>query len=441
MIEVVMPQLGLTMEKGTIVRWLKQEGQEVRRGEPLFQVESDKAVLEVESPGTGFLRKVLVPQGGTVPVLAVVAHIAETEEELHLPHRVAPEAAAVSPPAKPEPTVSGPAAFRAPAEGPPGRKVASPRARRLAREEGVDLAQVRGSGPGGRVVEEDVLAYLKSRPKATPVARKVAAEAGLALEEVQGTGPGGRVVREDVERALAAQAAAAPPAVSKRVPVAGLRKIIAERMAASHQTTARVTLMMEADASAFVRLRNQLNGYLAESPGLRLGYNDLLVKIAAQALEDFPAMNAQWAGEEIRLLRDVHVGLAVDTDRGLVVVVVRNANQKGLSAIATELRTLVERARVGGSPPDDLSGGTFTVTNLGMYEVDAFTPIINLPESAILGVGRIKERPAAVDGEVGVRQMVWLSLTFDHRVVDGAHAARFLQRIKKLIEQPYLLLT
>ena len=152
-------------------------------------------------------------------------------------------------------------------------------------------------------------------------------------------------------------------------------------------------------------------------------------------------MNAQWAGEEIRLLREVHVGLAVDTDRGLVVVVVRNANQKGLSAIATELRTLVERARVGGSLPDDLSGGTFTVTNLGMYEVDAFTPIINLPESAILGVGRIKERPAAVDGEVCVRQMVWLSLTFDHRVVDGAHAARFLQRIKKLIEQPYLLLT
>ncbi|MGQ9584621.1 MAG: dihydrolipoamide acetyltransferase family protein [Anaerolineae bacterium] len=438
--EVILPKLGQTMERGAIVRWLKGEGEEVRRGETLFTLESDKAVLEVEARASGVLRKVLVPAGVAVPVLTVVGLIAETMDE-DISQYVSQEPAS--------PTVS---VVQAVAEGPrgetppspgqearPGRVVASPRARRVAEEAGVDLAQVRGTGPGGRIVEEDVLAYLEKRSKATPVARKVAAEAGLPLEGVRGTGPGSRVVKEDVERALAVQTAATP-AVSERVPVTGLRKIIAERMQASHQTTARVTLTTEADATRLVEVREGLKEALAGELGFAVSYNDLLVKVAACALKEFPVMGARWAEEAMVYPEGVHVGLAVDTERGLLVPVVRDADQRGIASIARERKVLVERALAGQSLPDDLSGGTFTVTNLGMYEVDAFTPIINLPESAVLGVGRIRAKPVVLNGEICVRQMVWLSLTFDHRVVDGGPAARFLRRIKELTEQPYLLL-
>jgi len=226
-------------------------------------------------------------------------------------------------------------------------------------------------------------------------------------------------------------------------------------MVEGHSTTAPVTLTMEVDATNFVALRESLKASLADELGFNIGYNDLLIKLVARALREFPYMNARlehdpllphrekhrgWGSDVIRHLREVHIALAVDTDRGLLVPVVHDADRKGLTEIAQELREVVERARVGKALPDELSGSTFTITNLGMFEIDAFTPIINLPETAIMGVGRIKDRPAVVDGELCVRQTMWLSLTFDHRLVDGAPAARFLQRIKQLIEEPYLLL-
>jgi len=222
--------------------------------------------------------------------------------------------------------------------------------------------------------------------------------------------------------------------------MSGVRAVIAQRMRESHQTTAPVTLTTEADATAFVELRERLKAGLAAELGFDIGYNDLLIRLVAHALRQFPYMNARLDGERVRHLREVHLALAVDTDRGLLVPVVRNADRKGVAEIAREVRGLAERARTGKALPDELSGSTFTITNLGMHEVDAFTPIINLPEAAILGVGRIKARPAVVEGEMCARQTMWLSLTFDHRLVDGAPAARFLQRIKQLIENPYLLL-
>ena len=209
-------------------------------------------------------------------------------------------------------------------------------------------------------------------------------------------------------------------------------------MQQSHQTTAPVTLTTEADATAFVELRERLKVKLAGDLGFNVGYNDLLIKLVAQALREFPYMNARLEAESIRHLDAVHVALAVDTDRGLLVPVIRDADRKGVAEIACELRELVERARGGKALPDELSGSTFTITNLGMHEIDAFTPLINLPEAAVLGVGRIKARPAVVDEELCVRQTVWLSLTFDHRLVDGAPAARFLKYVKDLIEDPYL---
>jgi pyruvate dehydrogenase E2 component (dihydrolipoamide acetyltransferase) len=448
--QVIMPKLGQTMEEGAIVEWIRKEGDPVSRGDLLFTVESDKAVLEVESTARGFLRKILVPEGQTVKVLTVVALITRTADE-ELPASSLDQPGIQSATAQP---TTEPTALDAPhtpqqteqaaAGQPAGRIFASPRARRSAREKGVDLALVSGTGPRGRIVEADVLAHHAARPKATPVARKTAAALGIDLGSVTATGAGGRITKTDVEAAAPApsrQLAAMPKADT--TPLTGLRRIIAERMADSHSTTARVTLVTEADATVLVTLREQLRASVAEEWGFAPGFNDLLCLVVARALGEFPYMNARYSedGQAIDRIPYVNLGLAVDTDRGLLVPVIRNADALGLRALGNEFRALVERARAGKSLPDDLTGGTFTITNLGMYEVDAFTPIINLPEAAILGAGRIQSKPVVHDGQIVIREMWTLSLAFDHRLVDGAPAARFLQRIKHLVENPYLLLT
>ncbi|MCR4407126.1 MAG: 2-oxo acid dehydrogenase subunit E2 [Anaerolineae bacterium] len=431
--EVILPVLGETMNEGTIVEWVKKEGDPVERGDILFVIESDKATLEVEAPTKGFLRQILVPAGQTVPVLTVVALITTTaDEDLAACVTVSGSEAQVAEAAEPitiEPVTFEPATLKPETWQPETRIFASPRARKLAREKGVDLALVTGTGPNGRIVEQDVLTYVD-------------------MTTVSGTGVSGRVVKADVEAAAQAAVVSPPPASAveglavESVPLTGLRRIIAERMATSARTTARVTLVTEADATAFVEVREQLKAKVGGEWGFAPGYNDLLGLIVARALREFPYMNARLStdGQTIERWPVVNLGMAVDTERGLLVPVIRNADQKGLRAFGTELRALVERARAGRSLPDDLTGGTFTITNLGMYDIDAFTPIINPPETAILGVGRIQPKPVARDGEIVVRQMWTLSLAFDHRLVDGAPAARFLQRIKQLIENPYLLL-
>jgi pyruvate dehydrogenase E2 component (dihydrolipoamide acetyltransferase) len=229
--------------------------------------------------------------------------------------------------------------------------------------------------------------------------------------------------------------------VLERIPLKGVRAVIAQRMAASVHTTARVTLVSEVDATHFVEMRERLKQQVAEEWGFAPGYNDLLAKIVANALRKFPYMNARLTEDAIELLAHVNIGIAVDTERGLLVPVVRDVDRKSLRQFGEELRQLIERARAGRALPDDLTGGTFTITNLGTYDIDAFTPVINLPEAAILGVGRIAPKVVVRDGQMVIRQMVTLSLAFDHRLVDGAPAARFLQYIKQLVEEPYLLVT
>jgi pyruvate dehydrogenase E2 component (dihydrolipoamide acetyltransferase) len=449
--EVILPKLGQTMDEGVIVEWVKREGDPVKRGDLLFTVESDKAVLDVEATARGFLRKILVPSGQTVPVLKVVAIMTRKADEDISGYddsgAQADKAGALE--AAPQPVASE----SRPVQPGTGRIVASPRARKTAREKGVDLAPVTGTGPGGRIVEKDVLEYVASQPKVTPVAARVAEALGVDLGSVSGSGVSGRIMKEDIVAVAApvpapgapppeaAPAAESVPAVETEA-LTGLRRIIAERMAASHAETARVTLVTEADAVAFVEAREQLKATVTEEWGFAPGYNDLLALVVARALREFPYMNARLNadGTSIQRLPTVNLGMAVDTERGLLVPVIRDAGRKGLRAFGTEFRALVERARVAKSLPDDLTGGTFTITNLGMYDVDAFTPIINLPEAAILGAGRIQLKAVVQDGEVVARQMWTLSLVFDHRVVDGAPAARFLQRIKQLVENPFLLL-
>ena len=448
--KVILPKLGQTMEEGTIVEWLKKEGDPVNRGDVLFQIESDKAVLESEARARGVLLKILVDKGQKAPVLTVVGIIGDPDEDISdlLSEIQGGPAATVSPvpggePAAPKPqevavATAEPSPVDARREG--GRIPASPRARRAAREKGVELGLVSGSGPNGRIVEKDVLAFLERQPAATPLARKVAAEVGVALEQVPAAGA--RIRAAEVRAAAVQPQVSRPPitAEAEVVPMAGVRAIIADRMATSAQTTAAVTLQSVVDATEFVSLRAKLKEAFADELGFSLGYNDLIALIVARCLAEFPYMNVQLGTDGIHHLKEVNVGMAVDSERGLLVPVIRNADRMRLKELAKTFRELVSRAREGKALPDDLTGGTFTITNLGMFGVDQFTPIINLPECAILGVGRIRREPTVLDGEVVVRQRMWLSLTFDHRLVDGAPAARFLQAIMRYVENPYLLL-
>jgi len=469
-VEVYIPKFGQTVEEVKLLQWLAEDGAAVKKGQEILEIETDKTTFFVEAEGAGTLHRGPYQVDQTIPVLTVVAIIGAKDEAFKAEAEVEAEAeteAKVE--VKVEPEVASTLALTS-----TSKVAVSPRARKLAAEKGVDLTTagiIPTGGEGVRIAERDVLAYLASAPKATPVAQKLAAETGVDLRSVIGTGPGGKITKEDVEQAVsqgsrgageqgsAARGAVELPAssfqqpatsfqlpaadVTERLPLKGVRAIIADRMGTSVHTTARVTLMMEIDATEFVALRERLKIKVTEALGFAPGYNDLLAKMVANALRKFPAMNARLAPDAVELLAHVNMGMAVDTERGLLVPVIRDADRKSLHQFGSEFREMVDRARKGRSLPDDLSGGTFTITNLGMYDVDAFTPVINLPEAAILGVGRIQpkwvykpESPAAPV----LRQMWTLSLVFDHRLVDGAPAAKFLQYIKGLIEEPYLLL-
>lgn len=449
-IEFFIPQLGQTVEEVTLVKWLVPDGAKVSQGQEVMEVETDKAVFPVEANARGYIHFGPYQEGQVLPVLTVVAIIGKEDEKFAAPTQAA-ETAAEDTTQAPVPAESL-AAESSPAQAASEEThtFASPRARKLAEEKGINLSEVSPTGYGGiRVAERDVMAYLSQAPKATPLAQRIAVDKGVDLRTLSGTGPGGKIVKEDVQRATqpapapvtAAPAAPLPPAeVTERIPLKGVRGIIANRMGASVHTTARVTLLMDVDATEFVAARERIKARVEKDWGYAPGYNDLLAKIVAGALRKFPYMNARLAADAIELLGRVNIGMAVDTERGLLVPVIRDADQKSLRDFGSEFRTMVDRARNGRALPDDLSGGTFTITNLGMFDVDAFTPVINLPEAAILGVGRIAPKVVPYKGEIAIRQTWTLSLVFDHRLVDGAPAARFLQYIKQLIEEPFLLI-
>ncbi len=317
----------------------------------------------------------------------------------------------------------------------------SPRAKKLAAESHIDWTRIQPTGnEGKRIIERDVVKFLAARLRVSPVAVKIAGETGIDLKQIQGSGPGGRIMKTDVLQAVESETSLGSSSeVSKVIPLSGIRGVIYSRMAESTQSTSRVTLFMEADATRFVELREMLRTKFAKDWGFATGYNDLLAKICGQALREFPYMNARVNGSQIEWLKAIHMGMAVDTDRGLVVPVIRNVNQKSLHQFGEEFRSLVEKAHSGALLPDEMNGGTFTITNLGGQDVIAFTPVINLPQAAILGVGKITPALAMKDGQVVEYQKLILSLVFDHRIVDGAPAARFLQWIKDRIEYPELL--
>jgi pyruvate dehydrogenase E2 component (dihydrolipoamide acetyltransferase) len=434
--DVLVPPLGQTVDTVTLVAWYKEEGEAVAAGEMLFAIETDKATLDIEAPASGVLQRVSARPGDQVQVLSAIAAIAAADERADAPRPAGQKVGAAAPAPQARPSAAGAAtAETQPADRGP-RTFISPRASRLAVAQGVPLGELRATGPEGAIVERDVRAYLAAQPEAaiSPVARRVAEAAGVDWRQVAGSGPGGRVMRQDVQRAIDT-AEVTEGEVAETIPVQSIRAVIAERMLQSAVSTARVTLTAEADATALVTLRGELN-----EDGVGVSYNDLLLYILGRALRDHPRLNASMVGDTIQVWQRIHVGLAVDTDRGLLVPVVRDVDRKGLAELAEETRALAQRAQAGQSSPEELRGGTFTLTNLGMYGIDAFTPLINMPESAILGVGRIKKQPAIVGDQVVARHMVWLSLSFDHRLVDGAPAARFLQRVVQLVERPHLMM-
>jgi pyruvate dehydrogenase E2 component (dihydrolipoamide acetyltransferase) len=439
--EFFIPQLGQTVEEVTLVGWLVKDGEKISQGQAVMEVETDKAVFPVEANAKGYIHLGPYKEGDVLPVLTVVAIIGKQEDTFEV-QGAAPAAAGPEPvPAEKAAAEVASGAETRPVES-SDRIFVSPRARKLAAETSVDVSRVTPTGYEGlRVTERDVRNYLSQQPKVTPVAQRMAADVGVDLHEVTGSGPGGRIVKQDVARAVQPAHVPQPLPVAdvlERVPLKGVRGIIAERMAASVHTTARVTLVMEVDATEFVAARERIKARVSQEWGFAPGYNDLLAKVAAAALRQFPYMNARLAPDAVELLGHINIGMAVDTERGLLVPVVKDVDRKSLRQFGEEFRRLVEGARSGRSLPDDLSGGTFTITNLGMYDIDAFTPVINLPEAAILGVGRIAPKAVPRGDEIVIRQMWTLSLVFDHRLVDGAPAARFLQMIKALLEAPAL---
>ncbi|WP_089719657.1 dihydrolipoamide acetyltransferase family protein [Candidatus Entotheonella palauensis] len=459
-----MPSLGHTMEKGKIIEWLKQEGETLTKGEPMVVIETDKVVTEVEAPVDSVLVRIVVGQEEERPIGATLALLGSPGESLsdadiqQLLGDESPAQAAPVPPAPvaaaPAPVASAPVAA-APAAG--DRVKISPVARKLAQERGLDLATIPGSGPGGRITKEDVLRAAEApaaaapavaasgeRVKISPIARKLAQEYGIDAATVTGTGPGGRVTKDDilqaVEASKTAPAAPAPSAVAEltaeTIPLTGIRGRVAERMYESWNTIPRVTEVMQVDMSATVAFREAMLSQWEQQFGVRISLNDLITKAVAVALGRHPRLNATMGEREVRVHDQINIGVAVNLDEGLIVPVVRQVDRKDLGQIARESRELAERARSGRLQLDELSDGTFTITNLGTTGIDLFTPIINPPQVAILGVGMVQRRPVVVGDALAIRPSAYLCLVFDHRAVDGVPAARFLQELQQLLAKP-----
>lgn len=437
--DVILPALGMSQDTGKIVQWLMTEGQHVAKGEPLVEIETDKATVELEAPAEGVLTRVSVAAGDDVPVGQVIAIILA-------PGEVSPKDIAAPDPPQSEAALRPPIAV-------------SPLASRIAAEHNVDVSQIQAMGR--RVQKADVLTYLQTQEKtaatktttrlvmASPKARRLANEQGKDLATIQGMGPGGAVLAADVGTAvvhgsptpLKVAAAALPPDVSianganESVP-GNIWRIMAERTTQSWTTVPHFYLMREVNASRLLAWREQVMKRSVE----KVTYTDLLVKIVATALRLHPRLNASWSGGKITLQQEVHVGLAVAVEDGLVVPVIHRTDTLHLSEIARQRRELVAKAQTGKLRPEDMNAGTFTISNLGMYHVDAFNAIINAPQAAILAVGRIVDRVVPVNGQPAVQPMMILTLSCDHRAVDGARGAQFLDTVAALVEEPLGLL-
>ncbi len=430
-----MEALSPTMEEGQVVKWLKAEGDAVTSGDVLAEIETDKATMELVARGDGVLRAIVLDEGGTAPVGAVIGVIADEGEDISalLPadSESAPPAAAEAPAAAPEPPAGDPApaaqpapepeaepapvAIAAPAAPANGRIRASPVARRLAAEAQVDLSALTGSGPSGRIVKRDVEAWISgggmpaapaTAPSPTPAVPTAPAASGPEFEDV---------------------------------PLSQMRKTIARRLVESIGPVPHFFLTVEVDMTRTMAARRRINERLADQ-GRKVSLNDMIIRAVAAALVQHPAVNAHWMGDRIRRFNRAHVGVAVAVDDGLITPVIRDAHAKGIATIAEEIREMAGRAREKRLKPEEYTGATFSISNLGMFGIHEFTAVINPPEAAILAVGGIQETPVVQDGELTTRPMMRMTMSCDHRSIDGATGSRFLQTLKTMLEDPVTML-
>jgi len=439
--EVQMPKLGQTMEEGTVESWLKKEGDKVTKGDPLFEITTDKATLEVEAFVEGTLLKIVVPEGETVPVNSVVAYVGKEGEKVPegappppkpAAREEAEEPAAAKAEEKPAPRKPAPEkkpAARKPAAKPEEVK-ASPRAKRLAKAEKVPVAVLQGTGPEGRIVEADVQKYVDEIEglKVSPTARELAFQGNVDLRTIEGTGSGGKIMKEDVEAAAAAPAR--PAVAAGRVELTAMRRIVADRMTLSKTTVPHFYLTIEVDMSNAIAFRKKIN---AEN-GSKVAYNDIIIKACADAYSDVPRMNAAWAEDHVEVFEQVDIALAVAIEDGLMVPIVRDAASKDHLQISADTQDLIQRTRSKKLGPDDYEGGSLTISNLGMYGINSFVAIINPGQAAILGIGMIQEKAVVIDGGIHVRPMMTMTLSADHRIVNGAEAAEWLASVKQRLE-------
>lgn len=444
---IIMPKQGLLMEEGTITKWLAKEGEQTTEGAPLFEMETDKLTITMDSTATGTVLKILHPEGDTVPITQPIAIVGQPGEDISgllggeapaaAPAAAAPEAPTAEAAPAPQPVV----------EHAPGERVfSSPRARLRAEENGVDIAAVPGSGPDGLVVERDVQNYIANQPTVTPLAANQARIQGIDLSGLTGTGPNGKITTEDLH---IASAAVEPAPAAEPIPgqltrgtrteaMSGMRKAISRNMLTSKSTNAQTNHRMVVDMTAAVALRRQYKAL-----GIKISYNDIIVRACAKALQGFPIVNASVDGSDIVYHDYVNIGTAVSVPGGLIVPVIRDADIIGLTGIAAKSAELIEKAREGRLTEADYHGGTFTVSSLGMFDLDDFVAIINPPESAILAVGKIAKTPVVVTDDEGedqvvIKSMCALCLSYDHRIIDGAEAAKFLQKLKSYLQNPIL---
>ncbi|WP_455364550.1 dihydrolipoamide acetyltransferase family protein [[Eubacterium] cellulosolvens] len=384
--EIVMPKLGLTMKEGVIVEWLKKEGESVEKGEPLFVIETEKVQTTIESSASGILKKIVEPVGAVIPVAGVIAYIGEMGEEVHIA-KTSDTKREISEQQK---AVEAPRAEKPEAEA---EVKISPLARKLSQEYNIDISKITGSGPNGRIVKDDILQ-----------AKKLQESTALPLE----------------------------PRIMETREMSTIRRLTAERLSQLHSQTPHVTISTNIDLDRIVKAREELRGKDLE----RLSYTDLFVKAVALALKDNRVLNAKLGDSKILILENINIGVAVATEKGLVVPVIHEADKKPLSEITRRRIEIVDRARSDKLSMDDIQGGTFTLSNMSMMEVDIFSPMINPPECAILGVGKISNRPWVVENKIEIRPIACFSLTFDHRIADGADAAKFMKKLADLLSDP-----
>lgn len=451
--EVIMPKLGLTMTEGKIIDWLKQEGDPVKQGEALFVVETDKVTLDVEALISGTLLKIVVGSGQTTPLSQVIAYIGKPGEELPDFEDIS-MSEAFSPSVQPTETMKKLI--------PTGDKLVSPiktspLARRMAKEHDIDLSTVQGTGPQGRIVKADIQQIIEDKKiegaavssgfiKASPIAKRIAREYHIDLSSIQGTGPQGRIVEADIQKVIDAQKAdkvVAP--IAEGIPselrsINTVKRLTAQRMSESFQTAPHFYLHIELNVVRLVKLRKKMLPEFEAKLGIRLTYTDFLLKALAQSLPGYPLLNASWSDGKVRIFKEVNLGVAMATERGLVVGVIHQAEKMGLKEIAQARDNLKKKATANRLKHEDMAGGTFTITNLGMFGIDDFSPILNPPQSAILAVGAIVERPVGEEGKVVLRPTLRLTLAVDHRAADGVEGALFLKAIRETLVSPEALL-